>query len=119
MCDIHALHILPKQTTIDSIALYRNEFDKDSFDYTLLLKQLKGSISEHCFMGKYDNAEWMRERGADYLINPSLFAHAPLTYLCIFLAEIFKKYELTELADKLTPKILKSALTRLNEFKLN
>ena len=119
MCDIHALHILPSQVAINSIALYRKEFDKEFFDYTLLLKQLKNSISEHCFMGKYDNAEWMRERGADYLINPSLFSHAPLTYLCIFLAEIFKKYELVELVSKLTPQILKSALTRLNEFKLN
>lgn len=116
MTDIHDLHILPNQTSIDCIAIYRQEFDKKDLDYTLLLAQLKSSISTHCFMGKYDNSEWMRKRGADYLANPSLFEHAPLTYLCVFLAEIFKKYEQPELADKLTPQILKSALTRLSEF---
>ena len=119
MCDIHALNILPSQTAIDSIATYRSEFDKDSFDYTQLLNKLKKAFYELNFMCKHDNADWMRERGHDYLSNPKLFGHAPLTYLCAFLGEIFKTYDLPELLEKVTPQILKCALTRLEEFKLH
>ena len=118
MSDVHALHTLPSQEAINSIATYRLEFEKESFDYKRLLSKLKKAIYELNFMCKHDNADWLRDRGADYLANPKLFYQAPLTYLCAFLGEIFKKYDLPELQDKLTPKILKCALTRLEEFRL-
>lgn len=119
MSDIHALNILPSQAAIDSIATYCVEFDKEPLNYTQLLSRLKNTFYELRFMCKYDNANWMREKGHDYLNNPKLFSHAPLTYLCIFLGEIFKTYDLPELQEKMTPYILKCALTRLQEFRLN
>ena len=67
-------------------------------------------------MNKHDNAKWMRNCGSDYLTNPKLFCHAPLTYICAFLGELFNSYELEQLEDKLTPQILKCALTRLDQF---
>lgn len=118
MADIHALHSLPSQAAINSIAIYRFEFDRNPFNYTLLLKKLQKTFTELNFMNTQDNAIWMRERGGDYLSNPKLFCQAPLTYLCAFLGEIFKQYDLPELQEKLTPRILKSALTRLAEFRL-
>jgi hypothetical protein len=117
MCNIHALEIIPSQETIDSIAIYHIEFENESFDYNELLSKLKHVIHELNFMEKHDNAEWMQQRGSDYLTNPKLFAHVPLTYLCAFLGELFKTYELEELQEKLTPQILKCALTRLDHFK--
>lgn len=119
MSDIHALNILPSQAAIDSIATYRLEFDKDPFNYTQLLRRLKKTFYELNFMYKYDNANWMREKGRDYLNNPKLFSHAPLTYLCIFLGEMFKTYDLQELQETMNPYILECALIRLQEFRLN
>ena len=117
MCNIHAIEIIPSQAAIDSIAIYRSEFDNDPFDYNALLVKLKNVIQELGFMQKYDNAEWMQKRGSDYLANPKLFCNAPLTYLCAFLGELFNSYELETLQEKLTPQILKCALTRLEQFK--
>ena len=117
MCNIHAIEIIPSQAAIDSIAIYRSEFDNESFDYNALLVKLKNVIHELGFMQKYDNAEWMQKRGSDYLANPKLFCNAPLTYLCAFLGELFNSYELDSLQEKLTPQILKCALTRLDQFK--
>ncbi|WP_028863177.1 hypothetical protein [Psychromonas aquimarina] len=119
MSNIHALNILPSQEVIDSIANYHAEFDDISFDYTQLLIKLKNEIYKLNFMVKHDNADWMQRRGSDYLTNPKLFAHAPLTYICAFIGELFKKYSLEELLEKLTPQILKSVLARLNDFKLH
>ena len=116
MCDIHAIEIIPSQAAIDSIAIYRTEFDNKSFNYKKLLKKMKKVIHELKFMKKHDNAKWMRNCGSDYLANPKLFCHAPLTYICAFLGELFNSYELEQLEDKLTPQILKCALTRLDQF---
>lgn len=117
MCNIHAIEIIPSQSAINSIALYRSEFENESLDYNALLSKLKNVIHELGFMEKHDNTEWMQQRGNDYLTNPKLFCHAPLTYLCAFLGELFNNYELDELQAKLTPQILECALTRLEAFK--
>lgn len=119
MSDVHALNILPSQAAIDSIATYRLAFDKDPFNYAQLLGNLQKTFYEHNFMCNYDNTHWMREKGRDYLNNPKLFSHAPLTYLCIFLGEMFKTYDLPELQETMTPHILECALIRLQEFRLN
>ncbi len=116
MCNIHAIEIIPSQKAIDSIAIYRTEFDNESFDYKELLSKLKNVIHELSFMKTHDNTEWMQQRGSDYLTNPKLFCNAPLTYLCAFLGELFNKYDLDELQEKLTPQILQCALTRLEDF---
>lgn len=117
MSNIHAIEIIPSQASINSIAAYRTEFDSESIDYKALLAKLKNIIQELGFMKKHDNAQWMQHRGSDYLTNPKLFCNAPLTYLCAFLGELFNTYELEELQIKLTPQILKCALTRLEQFK--
>ena len=46
MCNIHAIEIIPSQAAIDSIAIYRTEFDNDPFDYYALLTKLKNVIHE-------------------------------------------------------------------------
>ncbi|MCG6201579.1 hypothetical protein [Psychromonas antarctica] len=119
MSDIHELNSLPSQAAIDSIAIYRLEFDKDTLNYPQLLSSLKKACHELNFMSKQNNKRWMREKGHDYLNNPTLFDQTPLTYLCVFLGEIFKTYDLPELQEKLTPQILKCALTRLQVFRLH
>lgn len=117
MCNIHAIEIIPSQASIDLIAIYRAEFDKESLDYKELLGTLKNVIHELGFMEAHDNADWLQKRGTDYLSNPKLFCNAPLTYICAFLGELFNTYELEELEEKLTPQILECALTRLEKFK--
>ena len=97
--------------------LYHSEFDKKNIDYMTLLQKIETTMVELNFMRTHDNAQWMQQRGADYLTNPKLFKHAPLTYLCAFLAEIFKQYDVETLPNKLSPHTLKSLLSRLNEFK--
>ena len=117
MYNVHAIEIIPNQTSIDLISVYRAEFDKESLDYKELLGTLKNDIRELGFMEAYDNAEWLQQRGTDYLSNPKLFCNAPLTHICAFLGELFNTYELEELEHKLPPQILKCALTRLEKFK--
>lgn len=117
MCNIHAIEIIPSQMAIDSIAAYRTEFDGEVTDYTALLMKLKTIIHELGFMENQDTAQWMQQRGCDYLSNPKLFCNAPLTCICAFLGELFNNYEIQALQEKLTPKILECALTRLAQFK--
>jgi len=117
MCNIHAMEIIPSQASINSIALYRDEFDNKELNYNELLGRLKSVIQQQAFMKEHDTTEWMQMRGIDYLANPKLFCHAPLTHLCAFLGELFNSYELQELQDKLSPEILECALTRLGQFK--
>lgn len=119
MNNVYALHILPTQQAINSIASYHLEFEKEPLDYRTLLGKLKKAIYELDFICKHDNADWLRNRGSDFLANPKLFSQAPLTYLCAFLSEIFKKYDLSELQEKLSPAILKCLLTRLEEFRVD
>lgn len=119
MDNLHALNTLPSQGAINSIATYRLEFEKESLDYKKLLSKLNKAISDLKFMYDHDNSDWLRNIGSDYLSNPTLFAQAPLTYLCVFLSEIFKKYDLPELQEKLSPTILESVLIRFEEFKID
>ena len=119
MSDVHQLSDLPSQSAIDLIATYRTEFDDPTFDYPLLLNRLKQDISKLEFMYQHDNKIWMMRRGKDYLENPKLFDHAPLTYLCAFLGEVFKEEDLNKLQKKLSPETLENALTRLYKFKLH
>jgi len=117
MCNIHALEIIPSQASINSIATYRTEFDNKLFNYNQLLESLRDTVREFEFMESHNTTEWMQKRGIDYFTNPKLFANAPLTCLCAFLGELFNQYELEELQARLPPEILKSALTRLEQFK--
>jgi len=116
MCNIHAMEIIPSQASINSIATYRTEFDNESLNYNELLKNLRNTVHKLEFMNSHNTTEWMQKRGIDYFTNPKLFVNAPLTCLCAFLGELFNRYELEELQARLPPDILKSALTRLEQF---
>jgi hypothetical protein len=111
------MEIIPSQVAINSIALYYKEFDNNERNYNELLELLKVVILQQNFMQKHDTTEWMQTRGIDYLSNPKLFCHAPLTCLCAFLGELFTTYNVKELQEKLPPEILKCALVRLSQFK--
>jgi len=117
MSNIHQLDNLPKQTTINLIASYRSDFGHKDFSYHQLLEKLQHIIIRHHFMDKEDNAAWMNHRGNDYLSNPKLFAHAPLTYLCAFLSETFKHNHLKQIEKKISPNVFEAILKRLNDFK--
>lgn len=117
MSNIHQLEILPEKHAINLIASYSQEFEQDSFNYHQLLIKLHNAITHTEFMHSEDNSFWMRHRGCDYLSNPKLFKNAPLTYLCAFLAELFKQLQLQEIARKIPPNILQAALNRLHDFK--
>jgi hypothetical protein len=117
MSNLHQLNILPEQRTINLIASYSNDFERDNFDYHQLLEKLHSTMSRSHFMDQQDNAAWMNHRGNDYLANPKLFAHAPLTYLCAFLSEIFKNNQLDDIERNIEPNIFEAILKRLNDFK--
>lgn len=119
MQDIHSLNHLPSQYVIDSIANYQSELNKDHLDYKLVLKRFKRDLQRLGFTPESDNQIWMLRRGNDYLANPKLFEHAPLTYLCIFISEVFKEDNLDKLAEKLPATTFKQVLTRLYDFKLH
>jgi len=119
MQDIHSLNHLPSQYAIDSIANYQPELEKEYLDYKMILKRFKKDIQRLGFTSENDNQIWMLRRGNDYLTNPKLFKHAPLTYICIFISEVFKEDNLDELAEKLPATIFKQVLSRLNAFKLH
>ncbi|MGJ8582170.1 MAG: hypothetical protein ACSHWR_07660, partial [Psychromonas sp.] len=109
MSNIHHINNLPKQATINLIASYKVDFEKDYFNYHQLLEKLQGVILKGHFMDQEDNAAWMSHRGHDYLANPKLFAHAPLTYLCAFLSETFKKNSLNDI-EKSIPSTVFNAI---------
>ncbi|WP_417697398.1 hypothetical protein [Psychromonas sp.] len=117
MSNIHQLNNLPKQATINLIASYKGDFENGCFDYCQLLEKLQDVILRGHFMDQEDNAAWMMHRGHDYLSNPKLFAHAPLTYLCAFLSETFKKNSLNEIERSIPSAVFSAILTRLNDFK--
>ena len=118
MSNLHQLDIIPEKSTINLMATYTADFEDDSFNYHQLLRKLKNTMLICHFMDKEDNAAWMRHQGYDYLSNPKLFSHAPLTYLCAFLSEIFKQLNITDIMKKIPPNTFKAALKRLSEFKL-
>lgn len=117
MGNIHQLNILPKQTTINLIASYSNEFERENFDYHQLLEKLHNAMIRSHFMEQQDNTAWMNHQGHDYLANPKLFTHAPLTCSCVVLSEIFKHNKLNDIERKIEPNTLKAVLNRLNDFK--
>lgn len=117
MCNIYAIEIIPSQMAINSIAAYRTEFNGKPIDYKALLMKLKTIIHELGFMENQDTAKWMLQYGGDYLSNPKLFCNAPLTCICAFLGALFNNYSIEVLQEKITPKALECALTRLEKFK--
>ncbi|WP_019613588.1 hypothetical protein [Psychromonas ossibalaenae] len=119
MTNIHKLAILPNQQSINLLAAFSNEFNSQHFDFTTVLSKLKKTILDSEFMNKHNNATWMATRGQDFLANPKLFASAPLTYICVFLGELFNNAEVAEIQEKISPNVIEHALKRLNDFKLN
>lgn len=117
MSNLHQLDILPEQSTINLIASYSAEFERDAFNYQQLLEKVNNTIRCNNFMDQEDNAIWMAYEGNDYLRNPHLFANAPLTYLCAFLSESFKHREVQDIEKEISPYILQAILKRLNDFK--
>lgn len=117
MSNVHHLDILPAQNTINLIASYSQDFDKEGFNYQQLLNKMHATIVHNQFMEKHDNANWMTRQGNDYINNPTLFSNAPLTYICAFLSEIFKRIKITDIERRISPNIFKAALIRLSYFK--
>jgi len=117
MNDIHQLNSLPEKTTLDLLTSYGIAFEDKNCDYHQLLKKLQSTIMKGQFMDQQDNAAWMNHRGNDYLANPKLFSHAPLTYLCAFLSELFKKNSVKQIEKNVSPEVFKAVLKRLENFK--
>ena len=67
-------------------------------------------------MTEQDNWQWALTRGIDYFEKPQLFAQAPLTYVCAFISEIFKNFEIEEIHRRLPKAVLQQALARLAFF---
>lgn len=119
MHNIHNIAILPKQQVINCIARFSQEFNIQPFNFSLFLKKLKRAFFDLQFMNGQNNALWMSKRGKDFLANPKLFAVAPLTYICVFLSELFNRYKIDELEKNISQNVLQHALLRLNDFKLH
>lgn len=119
MHNIHSLTILPKQHTINLIADISGDFSKPQINLQDLLIKLKKSIIDSQFMQGYSDAVWMAKRGADFLANPKLFAYAPLTYICVFLGELFNNFEIKEIQERIPKEVIHYALIRLNDFKIH
>lgn len=116
MSDIHQLTSLPKKPVIDLIQSYGTAFDREQYDYHQLLSKLQTTLIKNKFMDGQDNAAWMNHRGHDYLANPTLFEHAPLTYICAFLSEIFKHNSLKKIEQDIPPNVFRAILKRLAQF---
>lgn len=117
MNSVHNLRILPTQQAINSVAALSQEFNSESFNLSLFLIKLKETIIESEFMSGQNNALWMSKRGTDFLANPKLFACAPLTYICVFLGEVFHNAEVKEIQERIPLAVIQHALTRLDDFK--
>lgn len=117
MHNIHNVAILPKQQVINSMAAFSQEFNTQPFNFTLFLNKLKQAFSDAKFMSGQNNALWMSKRGGDFLANPKLFVAAPLTYICVFLSELFNRYKIDEIEENIPKNVMQQALLRLNDFK--
>lgn len=117
MFDIHTTDILPNQQSINALAALSAEFNTDELDLTALLTNLKATILETKFMDAQDNSFWMATCGCDFIGNPTLFSFAPLTYICVFLGELFNNFEVDEIQEKASIQVIEQALLRLNAFK--
>jgi len=116
MPQIHTLKFLPSTQAIQSVADYSELFAAESLDFKALLVSLKKTIFSNDFMIAQDNFQWALTRGVDYFNNPKLFAQAPLVYVCAFVSEIFKNFEIEEIHRRLPASVLHQALLRLNGF---
>ena len=117
MKNTHPLKRFPNQYAIDSIASYQYELAENYRDYEQLLGALKNDLNRLGFTPTDDNQRWMLNIGNDYLMNPTLFEHAPLNCMCVILSEVFKENDLDDLSVRLPASALKPLLTRFNEFK--
>lgn len=116
MADIHTLKSLPSKQAIHSVSSYIETFEEENFDFQQLLVSLKETIYKSNFMIEQDNLQWATTRGIDYFANPKLFAQAPLSYVCVFISEVFKNFEIEEINRRLPTLVLKNALQRLKSF---
>ncbi|MFO6425315.1 hypothetical protein [Motilimonas sp. KMU-193] len=118
MNDIHKLEILPGSQALASVAAFQN-LSSDLNDYRMQLVDLHQTMIKSGFTISVDAAEWVRERGRDYLHNPKLFENAPLTYVCTLLCELFKSRSIDDISKTISPATLNTMLARLNSFKLH
>jgi hypothetical protein len=116
MTNIHTLKFLPSTQVIQTISAFSEELEDDRFDFKETLISLKETVLKHGFMNNQDHSIWAVTRGVDYFDNPKLFAQAPLTYVCAFISEIFKRFEIEEIYKRLPKIVLKQALSRLAFF---
>ncbi|MCE2594087.1 hypothetical protein K6Y31_04590 [Motilimonas cestriensis] len=119
MNDIHKLEILPGAQALASVAAYQNTLSSDLTHYRAQLIELHNTMKSSGFSVPVDAAEWVRERGRDYLHNPKLFENAPLTYVCTLLSELFKNKSVDDICKTIAPATLNTLLARLNSFKLH
>ncbi|MCG6200920.1 hypothetical protein [Psychromonas antarctica] len=119
MSNIHTTNILPNQKTINSLAALSATFKAKQSDTTALLTHLKETILETKFMDTHDDPIWMATCGCDFIANPKLFAVAPLTYICVFLGELFNNLEIDEIQERVSFQVIEQALLRLTAFKMN
>ena len=119
MNDIHKLEILPGAQALASVAAYQNTLSSDLAHYRVQLAELHQTMKSTGFNVPVDAAEWVRERGRDYLHNPKLFENAPLTYVCTLLSELFKNKSIDDISRTIAPATLNTLLARLNSFKLH
>lgn len=116
MPHIHTAKYLPSRQAIQSVALYSEQFNQTELDFNRLVVDLKKTVLETNFMVEQDNSYWATAHGMDYFHNPKLFAQAPLTYVCAFISEMFKGYEIEEIKQRLPVAVLEQALIRLKSF---
>ncbi|MEL0628412.1 hypothetical protein [Psychromonas aquatilis] len=116
MTNIHQISRLPKQPTINLISSYGEDFNTEKCDYHELLAKLQSTIMQEKFMVQQDNTHWMDHIGHDYIDNPKLFAHAPLTYICALLSEMFKHNSIEKIEKNIPPSVFSAILKRLEQF---
>ena len=116
MPHIHTLKFLPSREAINSISAFNDLLQNENVDFETLLIELKKSVFTNNFMIEQDNWQWLVTRGIDYFENSKLFAQAPLTYVCAFISEIFKNFEVEEINRRLPQAVLHQALARLAFF---
>lgn len=116
MPHIHTLKPLPSKQAIQNVSSYSELFEDKNSDLQQLLISFKETIYNNNFIVEQDNLLWATTRGVDYFANPKLFAQAPLNYICVFISEIFKNFEIDEIMKRLPASVLQQALQRLKSF---
>ncbi len=116
MPHIHTIKFLPSAQAIQSVSGYYEQFEQQDSDFKALIIALKATAIKSRFIIEQDNAHWATMHGVDYFNNPKLFAQAPLTYVCAFISEMFKHYDVEEIYKRLPVAVLQQALLRLKSF---